>query len=713
MSPRLQQVRDRLAHWLSPPSTVSLSQVITEAKVSEKARQAEDTKLRRLLSRSMDVIESLEMRNADAQATSRTDWDLHTEIMGELQEAAALADGAPWRAGGKSLSHAGQQLQLAVESVRAQALKESKDVALRETIYGMAELEIALDDRGWKRLIARSQYEFSRFGIQSIILICRLYYIKNPLARRGIDCSAIYVFGRGLEISSSDEAAHETLTDFFGDPRNASQFSHTALVKKEQATYTDGNVFWAYFADPSDGRLQCRGLDAIEISDIITDPNDAATPWFYRRDWTEQTFDEASGRRDQKQRSAWYAALGYEDIPNFPATLRKIEDAEVAVDTNGELIPVQHLKDGDLPGWRFGCPREYPILDWLRAYRHVLEDLCTLWRALSRFAWNVETKGGAPAIAAFKQTLATTLANDLSQIESNPPPVTGSAFISGPNNKIEPMKTGGTTMNPDSARRVLLMICAGFGLNENMMGDASTGSLATAESLERSVELMFKERQEVWREVLQRQGRYALQRSLRAPKGKLREAVAKRQGCLPSEVKLEEVVIESAPGRKGHIIQLHEAKADPKKQKIVIEVKFPDILQGDIGVRIKAISEAMTLDGKEPIGIDEKTGIGLLLSELGVEDVQSVVSAMYPEDTYEPDRTLEPELPTRVTSMVTDPQADATQAAGGNQPDTDAPPPGGTAPQESISRDPVVIDKAVRALLETARRNLERQRRIA
>ena len=58
-------------------------------------------------------------------------------------------------------------------------------------------------------------------------------------------------------------------------------------------------------------------------------------------------------------------------------------------------------------------------------------------------------------------------------------------------------------------------------------------------------------------------------------------------------------------------------------------------------------------------GIDEKTGMGLLLSELGVENVQEVLEAMYPEETYEMDRTLEPALPTRITAVVTDPAADA------------------------------------------------------
>lgn len=79
------------------------------------------------------------------------------------------------------------------------------------------ELELALEDRGWRRQLALSQYEFSRYGIQQIMLIARLYAVKNPLIRRGIKISSFYVFGRGVDITSEDEAQHKFLTEFGSD----------------------------------------------------------------------------------------------------------------------------------------------------------------------------------------------------------------------------------------------------------------------------------------------------------------------------------------------------------------------------------------------------------------------------------------------------------------------------------------------------------------
>ncbi len=678
--------RDRIAQWLSPPKPVSI--VPRDPQVP-----------RIILQKAYNVAEELEMRRAEDSERMRYEVERRSIIIGEIEEAISLAH-APWQNPTGALQesrNAGVQgLMKAKEAVQS--------VSLKETIYGMAELEIALDDRGWKRLIAASQFEFSRFGIQSIMLICRLYKIKNPLAARGVELSALYVFGRGFSISSSDPDAHETLQSFFNDPRNAVQFSHTAFVKKEKQTFTDGNVFWAYFADPSDGRLEARCIDPLEIGDIICDPEDADTPWFYRRDWSEEQFipDAEKGmRRNPVQKTAWYFALGYEDLPNFPKTIRKIEGFPVSLDSHGDPIPVQHLKDGELPGWKFGLPRMYCITDWLRAYKQGLEDLCTQWRALARFSWNVETKGGAPAIAAFKQTLATTLANDLSQIETNPPPVTGSAFISGPTNKMTPMQTGGsTTMSPDNLRRVLLMICAGFGQPESSFGDASIGSLATAEALERQVELMCLERQEVWREVIQTQGHYALSRSLRAPKGKLREAMANRQGVPATEFDPASVLIEAAPRKKRK--EAVKTAADVS-QKITIDVKFPDILSHSIKDRVDSIVTAMTLNGKQAIGIDLRVAVGLLLSELGVEDVEGVLEAMFPIDEYQMDRTIEPPLPNIVKGDEPVPPSDAADRAA--NPDEPAP-----AIESGITRDPVLIEHAVQEILRAARKQIVRLR---
>ena len=488
----------------------------------------------------------------------------------EIREAYAMTGAGPMQTGGTNV----------VESARSGVFKEA-----------IAELELALEDRGWKREQALAATEFSRYGIQQIMLIARLYKIKNPLVRRAIEISALYVWGRGYEISSDDPDTNDILEAVFQGKENQPVLSITALMAHEEATWTDGNIFFVACTDEKTGEVIWRTIDPTEIAEIVTDPDDGAIPMLYHRMWSRQVFNPQTGVTEWSPGDEWYPAIQYDPALLPPLVKNKKIRNE----------PVYHFKVGGLPKWHFGCPIAYPLIDWARAIRRFLENWATITDALAYFAWNVETSGGAPAIAALKQTFATTLANDGTSIETNPTPTSGGAWISGPGNKITPMKTAGMTTGPEECRRLVLMLCAGSGWPETFFGDASTGSLATAQSLDRPTELKILAAQERWREVLQYLAQYSIDRSVMAPQGRLHEARKARK---------------------------------PAKEPI-ITVSFPAVLEHDIAKMVSAIVEAATLNGFEATGIDERTAVGLLLAELGVEDWQTVLEAMYPMDQYE------------------------------------------------------------------------------
>jgi hypothetical protein len=545
------------------------------------------------------------------------------ERMEEIREAMAM-QGGQWLGGGP----------------QAVPLKEGGAVVkLRERL---AELELALEDRGWKRQLALATSEFSRYGIQQIILICRLMRIKNPLIQRGILVSAYYVFGRGVEVTSEDDTVNEVLQDFFTDPRNTPAIGHAALVKKECSKYTDGNIFWTLFTDVSDGKCVVRTIDPVEIDEIVTDPDDAGVPWYYHRIWAQTQFDPKTGIRQPVMQKAWYVAMGFTP----PAGLKEIRNEKIMVDGTGQFIEVLHDKDGDLEKWLFGCPRAYAAIDWARASKDLLTDYATRMRALARFSWDLETKGGAPAIANFKQTFATTLASDGTNIEQNPPPVTGSAWISGPGTKLTPIKTAGSVTGPDEANKLFRMVYMVFGLGEHFFADISTGNLATATSLDRPTELKFLTDQKQWEESLTRLCTRVVERSKTAPKGKLREAI-----------------------KEG------KYKADAPIQ---INVNFPPIVEGDIPALMGALVEAITLNGFEPTGIDEKTGIKAALSMVSAFanidiDVEEVIEEMYPDATYKPLQDRTPLMKFQNEQALNPPDPTAPGAQGGEGPTGAAP----------------------------------------
>ena len=497
---------------------------------------------------------------------------------------------------------AGQRSKIKLAT--AESLREAGAPAgVVKCVERLWELELALEDRGWVRELTLANFEFSLFGIHRIIALCRLFKVKNPLIHRGIQVSAFYVFGRGVTVSSDDDATNQVIQDFLQNPRNIPEIGHRGLVKKEEALWTDGNLFFIFFRDEQSGELIIRTIDPVEIVEIICDPNDSSVEQYIHRRWMSNEFDVESGVHTPKAAEAWYPALGYDPGEDRPTTIGRTS-CQVSWD-----CPVLHEKEGGMVKWQWGVPMAYPAIDYARAVRRLIDNWCSIQEAMSRFAWQVETQGGLPAIANLKQTLATTLSiGDGTNYEQNPPPVTGSSWISGPGNKLSMSKTSGMIDGPEVGRRVAHLIYMVFGLPETFFADASVGTVATATSLDRPTELKFLEAQERWREVLQRICRFVVECAQQAPAGKLQEA--------------------AKSGKK------------PSKQAS-IDVVFPSILEHDILQQIQAIIQAGTLGGFEVTGIDERVLIGLLLQELNVENWQDILELMYPEDEYEPlmDRT--------------------------------------------------------------------------
>lgn len=547
--------------------------------------------LRKLIESNGGTIERLAETVSMYRAIEQDKRSRNDDLRAEYAEALAMCGGGQW----------GQNPKFVTARESKRESDQPAQVALKERMW---DLELALEDQGWRRELSQSNLEFSRWGIQQIILLSRLYRIKNPLIQRGILVSSYYVFGRGFEISSPDEATSEVVKAFFDDPRNQKEIGQKALSEKEATLYTDGNIFWCLFT-ALDGTVLVRSIDALEISEIITDPNDSSVTKFYHRCWIQDDFDEATGQRKQTQQECWYVDEAYE-----PETkIKEINGKQVVVDASGDYVRVIQQKDGGLPKWHFGVPRVYAAIDWARAYKQRLEDYASITRALARFAWDIKTKGGAPAIAALKGTFATTLVNDGSMVERNPPPVTGSSFISGPNETVTPVKTAGVAPSPEEGRRLAHMVYMVFGLGEHFFADISTGNLATATSLDRPTELKFKHDQQIWKEVLSRFGRFAARKSKRAPNGQLREAKSK----------------DTAP-------------AD-------VIVDFPPIIEGDIPALSAAIVGATwNARTSDLIGMDEKAAVLLLMKLHGIPDADELIELMYPEDEYEANRQSQQQM---------------------------------------------------------------------
>ena len=457
------------------------------------------------------------------------------------------------------------------------------------------ELELALEDRGWVREQTLASLEFSRYGVGQLIRITRIYGIKNPLIKRGAEICALYVFGRGVEIRSENDAADNVIQDFIA--RNKAEMGHVGLAQKETSAQTDGNLYFG-METKSDGTVSLHMIDALEIMDVVTDPDDTSRDWYFQRSWNRVNFTPEGGQQPE-QMWCWYPSveLAMKDGASRP---KQIQGKPVNWD-----MPILRVKLGCPAKWHWGIPPLYASIDWGRAYKDFLEDWATVQRTLARFALMVETKGGPGAIAAYEALLSTTFADaNGTQIEKNPPPVVGSAHVSGPDNKITAFKSAGAQVAPEQARRLMLMVAAAQGMPETFYGDASTGSLATAVSLDRPTELKFREIQERWKDTITRILQYVLWVSGKTPGSKMREA----------------------------------RQSNPAPQEPVIIVHFPAVLEHDVGVMVKAWADVATLGGRQGIAagiVDRRTVCDGMLAEVGYERRSELLDQIYGTD-YDP-----------------------------------------------------------------------------
>ncbi len=556
----------------------------------------------------------------------------YMESVHELAEAVQMAGAGPWKIGPAALEESNRIIRAATS--------EPGTTKLKETVQGaFGDLELALQNLEWRRELNFTYTQFSRWGIQQIILISRLYYIKNPIIRRLINVCAFYVFGRGVEVSSPDETANDVLKEFF--ERNKQTFGITALIDSEKRKWYDGNLFWVFFPDKNNkGVTNVRTFDATEVQEVICDPEDSDTPWFYHRLWLQKTFNPTTGQTAPKTQQAYYPALNYDPTEKPPT----INGKPVMWDS-----PVLHRKCGYVAKWALGCPDIYPALDWAKTARKYLEACATKAQSLSQFAWSLTTKGGQQALENMKQQLQTTVGPNSSAWDTNPTAVNAAVFGSGPGTKMEAMNTRGAGDDPEEVRQFKLMCCIVVGVPETFLADVSTGNLATATTLDRPTELCFLEKQEAWREDLQTIAQYVLKVSLGAPAGMLRESF---RDC-PENVK--PVIREARRTRstdgvrmvemlrkvtKGTQVTWWEADRRVEEHEVVVSVNFPAIREGDIPQLVDATVKSMTLGNTKGavVGIDEKAGIRRLYDLNGMENGDELTEEQYPEATYDAER---------------------------------------------------------------------------
>jgi len=422
--------------------------------------------------------------------------------------------------------------------------------------------------------------------------------LKNPLIKRGIQVMQIYTWGQGFGFTTNRDEVTELLKGFWDHPENQKELtSLRALVDKEKVLHTDGNIFLVFVVNAVVGKVIVRHLAFSDISDTITDPNDKKTVWYFVK--------KGNGKGKTRLYPNWEFLLkGPANTVKLPAVPEDIKKAlgehEVVADQF-----VYHVRKGGFLDWKFAVPTVYAAIDWAKAYKEFLEDWLSIVRAYRKYAWKVNTPDS-------KTQKATQ--NALSNVASKPPAVgvesltqppsypfmPGATAVTRDGNSIEPMRTSGATIGIEDGRRVLLMVCAAFGLPETFFGDVSVGSLATADSLDRPTELMFKLEQTDWVSRFTDIFKVVIAVSYYA------QATA---GIMSSILKID---------TEGNFVW----SVDPEFH---MDIEFPPIVVGKKSEEVNAITSAAPYLG------DARTVQKMLLVALGEDDIDEILDSL-PEE---------------------------------------------------------------------------------
>lgn len=475
----------------------------------------------------------------------------------------------------------------------------------------IAELEFMTEDAGWQRIGGALDLDLSREHLQAVIRDAMTMYLANPLINHAVDVMAVYVFGQGVTITGRG-IANDRVQAFLTDRGNVRVLTgQAAMVGNDRALSYEGNRFFALFGKRGEvTRVRVIPTAQIVAGDIITNPEDDSEPWYYARRWTKRVRDERTGAVRDESRVDYYPDVYYAPTARPERWGIGQDEGDVHWDS-----PVIHIKDGGLTGGRYGIPGIWSALSWARAVSRDLSDYATVKRALARFAWKVVTKTRAGARST-RERLQSSVTSTMPR-ETNPPPETGSAFVAVEGNDITPLKTAGAAPNPEEGRRLGLMVGAGAGLPETILfGNADAGNLATAKTLDRPTELMMSARQGLWADLLTEVISYDLRR-------------AREEDVLPAE----EPDPDAAPDIAPVLDVSGLAVTDPAPMRpveLVPDVEFVDILEDDVVARVGAIISAATLDGSTRANtMPDDLLTRLLLTALGVEDVDEVITTMY------------------------------------------------------------------------------------
>jgi len=319
----------------------------------------------------------------------------------------------------------------------------------------------------------------------------------------------------------AEDPIHDIIESFWNDAENRLVLtSHRAMQEMLDDVVTDGEKFYACFADQSEPYVKVTEIPLEEIDGIVYNPDNRVQPVLYRRGYRKLKYD---GVNDQ------YVPDG-DPIVKYYLDYRITDEQWSKLKSTIKIPASKLVKDAKIrhvyinPLWtktgKRGISELYASREWFRVFREFMEGRAAINQAAQSISFKRKIKGGPTAVAQFSGTFGgrKTGENADSEIQKLTRPVPGATYDHNEAVDLEWMKTDtGAAGAAQDAKMLLMSAGAGVGTMAHYFGEGGDANLATAQSMELPMVKAYEDWQQWVDDEYSQWVRYALTVALDDP----------------------------------------------------------------------------------------------------------------------------------------------------------------------------------------------------
>ena len=350
------------------------------------------------------------------------------------------------------------------------------------------------EDRGFKRLTARSDKELKPADWQKQMSVAHFLWLQNPMAGRILELMADHVVGDGFGWEAKDDEVEKILERHWNDPDNAWD-----LLQFDR--YQEFSLFGTFapkpFVDKNNGHVKLSALDPAWIKDILPDKDISGKAAALK------VLNPNSAKVGQATTETW-KVIGID-------TRQTILDKKT-----GEMVGNEHV--GLLEGEVFyftmnkltfllqGMSDLFRVADWLDAFDQYVFSLLERINFLNAHLYDITVEDAEqPEIDKI-----------LEELELNPPHP-GGYRVHNQRMKWEALAPKINSAEVEQVARIIKMLILGaFGIPEHWFGEGGDVNKATAAEMGGPIYRKLKRKQAQWSEVLRTILQFQIDSAIRA-----------------------------------------------------------------------------------------------------------------------------------------------------------------------------------------------------